>query len=118
MKLEYPKRASDIVIFVNTEYLLKNSAILYSLIMMSTGERKKAVTLALMAVLLIAFPNIKSACSVSSGADIDLFTRKEPYSGIGRNVQSDAFGPGESVVLHALVTYDNTPVQALPSHFT
>jgi len=117
MKLEYPKRASDIVIFVNTEYLLKNSAILHSLITMSTGERKKAVTLALMAVLLIAFPNIKNACSVSSGATIDLFTRKEPYSGRGRNVQSDAFGPEESVVLHALVTYDNTPVQALPIAF-
>src|SRR4030042_1237979 len=117
MKLDYPKSASDIVIFVNTEYLLKNSAILYSLITMSTGKRKKAVTLAIMTVLLIAIPNIKNAYSASSGATIDLFTHKEPYSGRGQNVQSDAFGPEESVLLHALVTYDNTPVQSLPVAF-
>jgi hypothetical protein len=62
-------------------------------------------------VLSFAFVGLKSAFSDGSGGKIDLFTQKEPYSGIGPNMPSDAFGPEEVVVLYALVSYNEIPVQ-------
>ncbi|MBS7620639.1 hypothetical protein KEJ32_00705, partial [Candidatus Bathyarchaeota archaeon] len=47
----------------------------------------------------------------SSGRSIDLFTQKEPFSGKGLNEPSDSFQPQEEVILYALVTYNNYPVQ-------
>jgi len=44
---------------------------------------------------------------------IDLFTQKEPYSGRGLNNASDAFSPRleSKVVLYALVTYNEEPLE-------
>jgi hypothetical protein len=55
--------------------------------------------------------------SVTSGRMIDLFTQKEPYSGKGANVSSDAFAPQEEVILYARVTYGGDPVQNKPVDF-
>ncbi len=44
------------------------------------------------------------------GSVIDLYTQKAPYSGKGTNQHSDAFAPGEAVVLFANVTYNGEPV--------
>jgi hypothetical protein len=53
----------------------------------------------------------------SEGRRIDLFTQKEPYSGRGINVSSDAFAPQEEVILYAYVTYGGDPVQNKPVDF-
>ena len=43
---------------------------------------------------------------------IDVYTQKpEPYSGKGLNQPSDAFAPGEEVILYAEVTYNYDPVE-------
>jgi len=47
----------------------------------------------------------------SSGRMIDLFTQKEPYSGRGINKSSDAFAPQSELILFALVTYNEEPVE-------
>ena len=69
---------------------------------------------AITAILLsLAFANMKIAFSNDTGGKIDLFTQKEPYSGKGPNMPSDAFGPGEEVQIYALATYNEYPVQSL-----
>ncbi len=45
-----------------------------------------------------------------SGRVIDLYTKKEPYSGRGPNQSSDAFAPQEELFLCAKVTYNEDPV--------
>jgi hypothetical protein len=45
------------------------------------------------------------------GRNIDLFTQKQPYSGKGPNQPSDSFQPQEEVILYALVTYNEAPIQ-------
>jgi hypothetical protein len=42
--------------------------------------------------------------------DIDIFTQKEPFSGRGENVASDAFHPGEPITLFASVSINDAPV--------
>lgn len=61
--------------------------------------------------------NMKIAFSNNTGGKIDLFTQKEPYSGKGPNMPSDAFNPGEEVQIYALVTYNVESVQNLPVAF-
>jgi parallel beta-helix repeat protein len=41
---------------------------------------------------------------------IDVYTQKEPYSGKGPNMPSDAFAPEEQVILYAHVTFNDEPV--------
>jgi len=41
---------------------------------------------------------------------IDVYTQKEPYSGKGPNMPSDAFAPEEEVILYANVTFNDEPV--------
>lgn len=53
----------------------------------------------------------------SDGRRIDLFTQKEPYSGKGINKSSDAFAPDSMVILYALVTYNEEPVEYRPVGF-
>jgi hypothetical protein len=48
--------------------------------------------------------------SRNSSVTVDVYTQKEPYSGRGQNMPSDAFGPEDVVILHALVTKGNTTV--------
>lgn len=112
------KNLSNIVIFVITEYLLKNSALLYSLVTMSTRARKIAAVLAVMAILFcFVLPDIGVAHSAGYGGNLDLFTGKEPNDGRGPNMPSDSYGPEESVILYALVTYDNAPIRSVPVAF-
>jgi hypothetical protein len=42
--------------------------------------------------------------------EIDIFTQKEPFSGKGENVASDAFHPGEPVTLFACVSVNGAPL--------
>jgi hypothetical protein len=46
-----------------------------------------------------------------TGAMIDLYTQKDPYSGRGPNMPSDAFAPQEEVILYAYVSYDCNPLE-------
>ena len=88
------------------------------MIMMNAKLKKLLVMPAITAILLsLAFANMKMAFSNGTGGKIDLFTQKEPYSGKGPNMSSDAFNPQEVVILYALVTYSETPMQNLPVAF-
>jgi len=78
---------------------------------MSAKLKKSVVIFAMTAILLsFVFSNLKIAFSNYDDGKIDLFTQKEPYSGKGPNVQSDAFGPDEEVQIYGLVTYKDYPV--------
>ena len=108
------KNASFIAIFMIAEYLLKNSILIKCLMAMNVKLRKLAVTLTIITILLsFTVANVKIAFSSDIVGKIDLFTQKEPYSGKGPNMPSDAFGPGEVIILYALVTYGETPKQNL-----
>jgi len=73
--------------------------------------RKLAVTFTIIAIILSFTPsNMKVTFSTGAGGKIDLFTQKEPYSGKGPRISSDAFSFGEEVQIHALATYNDCPV--------
>jgi hypothetical protein len=78
---------------------------------MRIGERKLALMLIIVTILFgLTLNNIEIVGSSGASGVIDLYTQKEPYSGIGPNMPSDAFGFGENVSIYALVTYHNAPV--------
>lgn len=76
------------------------------------SSRSIAAT-AMVILVLFSLVNFEALGSNALGASIDLFTQKEPYSGKGLDMPSDAFGPGEVVDLNALVILNDTPVQNL-----
>jgi hypothetical protein len=77
---------------------------------MNTLSKKLAVTVAMIIVLLsYTLTNINAAFSSGASGKVDLFTQKEPYSGKGPDMPSDAFGPQEPVILYALVLYNEVP---------
>jgi len=81
---------------------------------MSVRPKKLVLMLTLGAILLgLTLANMKIVGSDSAGGAIDLFTQKEPYSGQGPNMPSDAFGPGEEVQIYASATYNDYPVEGL-----
>jgi len=81
---------------------------------MDAKIKQLALTLTVMVFLLsYTFANMEVVYSNNTYREIDLFTQKEPYSGKGPNVPSDAFGPGNMVILYALVTDDRVPLQNL-----
>ena len=81
---------------------------------MSAKPKKLALMLTIAAILLsLTLANMKIVDANGTGGKIDLFTQKEPYSGKGPNVPSDAFGPEEEVQIYALATYNEYPVQNL-----
>jgi len=85
---------------------------------MCARPKKLAVTVTMIAILLsFTLANMKFAHSSDAGGKIDLFTQKEPYSGKGPNMPSDAFGLQDIVILYALVTYNEAPIQNLPVAF-
>jgi len=73
------------------------------------GTGARVIVLLVLFILLSA-----SMWSVSyaqgGSATLDVFTQKEPYSGRGPNMPSDAFGPGDFMILYALLTYSESPV--------
>ena len=81
---------------------------------MNTRLKKFATMLTIIVVLLsYALVSMKITYSADTDGKIDLFTQKEPYSGKGPNMPSDAFGPEEVVILYALVTYGEVSLQNL-----
>ena len=76
---------------------------------------KKVAVMLIMIVFLFRYisVNMEVVYSDSTYGTIDLFTQKEPYSGKGSNMPSDAFGPGEIVILYALVDDDGVPLRNL-----
>jgi hypothetical protein len=82
--------------------------------MMSVKPKKLALMLTIGTILLsLTLTNIKIVGSNSTGGEIDLFTQKEPYSGKGQNMPSDAFALGEEVQIYASATYNDYPVEGL-----
>jgi len=78
---------------------------------MNAKSKMLLATLAMaMMLLTLAATNIQAVHAADSGAKIDVFTQKEPYDGEGVNVSSDAFAPGDLVILHGLVTYNQAPL--------
>jgi hypothetical protein len=81
---------------------------------MDARIKQLGLTLTIMLFLLSCiFANMEVVYSNNTYGEIDLFTQKEPYSGKGLNMPSDAFGLGTIVVLYALVTDDGVPLQDL-----
>jgi hypothetical protein len=83
--------------------------------MLESARRPRKANIAMLAVLLILAalvvqPARPVAVSAASGRVIDLHTQKAPFDGKGINQSSDAFEPQDSVVLYALVTYNDAPV--------
>jgi len=83
--------------------------------MLESARRPRKANVAMLAVLLILAalvvqPARPVAVSAASGRVIDLHTQKAPFDGKGINQSSDAFEPQESVVLYAIVTYNDAPV--------
>ncbi|MEM1540948.1 MAG: hypothetical protein QXJ07_06200, partial [Candidatus Bathyarchaeia archaeon] len=85
--------------------------------MTMTKRRGPAATINLIMIVLlgnfILIINMKPAFSDGAGGSIDLFTQKVPFNGKGPNVPSDAFSPGDIVILYALVEYNKYPQQNL-----
>ncbi|MCW4052803.1 MAG: hypothetical protein NWE78_06320 [Candidatus Bathyarchaeota archaeon] len=66
------------------------------------------LALVVLGVLTFSFLVRNSVTAQLSG--IDIFTQKEPFSGRGENVASDAFHPGEPVTLFARVFVSGAPI--------
>jgi len=79
---------------------------------MDAEIEKSAVTLTIMIFLLsYIVANMEVGYSNNTYGEIDLFTQKEPYSGKGPNMPSDALSPEDVVILYASVTYNEEPLQ-------
>ena len=96
-----------------TEYLLKNAHQINDLRMMKSKSKALALMLAFSLILLILIEdNVEFTYSVENrGGRLDIFTQKEPFSGRGLNVSSDAFSPEDRVVVYASVVYNDYPVE-------
>jgi hypothetical protein len=64
----------------------------------------------LLLVLLLSQAVVMSTVAAQAGY-IDVFTQKAPFDGRGPHASSDAFHPGEKVVVNALVEYNDMPVK-------
>jgi hypothetical protein len=83
--------------------------------MTMNAKLKKLVVILIITIILLSFTqaNLDITFSGEIGGKIDLFTQKEPYSGKGLHMPSEAFGLGEVVILYALVTHNEGPLQNL-----
>jgi hypothetical protein len=89
------------------------------MMMMEIRLRNPPIILAILAILFSSvLANISVAFLVDASVKVDVFTQKQPYSGRGLNMPSDAFGPQENVVLYALVTHNDVPVDNMLVAFT
>jgi len=63
-------------------------------------------------VILLGFSDVVMVVKGETlGWQVDVYTQKETFNGVGLGVSSDAFAPLETVVLFAYVTYNLAPVQ-------
>jgi len=83
--------------------------------MLEETVMRRQVAALTMATIIVgaALLSINVAFPSPEGAGLDLYTQKQPYSGMGINVTSDAFGPGEEVQVFALATYNDFPIQGI-----
>jgi len=80
--------------------------------MMRRLRNPASIIIGVTILLSLALPNVKSVSSGDyGGCCIDVFTQREPFSGKGSNAPSDAFGPEEILILYALVTYRDWPIE-------
>ena len=85
--------------------------ILWCLTSMYARSKRVALLLFVVGILFSsALVGIRVVHSAPDYVTLDLFTQQTPYSGIGPNGTSDAFGPGESVEIYALILYKGYPV--------
>jgi len=105
--------ASSVVIFMITEYLLKYAALNLRLIAMKLRLEQLATMLAVTMLLVNSTAiSIRTVFSNGpAGCTIDVFTQREPYSGKGLDMPSDAFGPEEILILYALVSQMGWPLE-------
>jgi hypothetical protein len=78
---------------------------------MSIKMKKSLSLITLILLQLTAVTVLFSSTYCERGRNIDLFTQKQPFSGRGPNQPSDSFQPQEEVILYALVTYNEAPIQ-------
>ncbi|MEM3361454.1 MAG: CARDB domain-containing protein [Candidatus Bathyarchaeia archaeon] len=71
----------------------------------------KALTIIVIVLLSLASADLGLGFPDRINGKIDIFTQKEPFNGKGPNLPSDAFAPGEMVVLYALVEYNGQQLQ-------
>jgi hypothetical protein len=65
-------------------------------------------------LFVLVFASMSSIVfSQGSSVVVDVFTQKEPYSGVGPNMPSDSFGPDDIVILYALVTRSGSPLSGI-----
>lgn len=80
------------------------------MVMMTSRLRKSAIAIAILLVFIdSAVVNMRIALPTNS-VQVDVFTQKQPYSGRGQNMPSDAFGPQDVVILYGEVLKDGAPV--------
>lgn len=91
--------------------LVKEYTITNNLITMDSRLKKPAARVAVLVIICSCVLTSLRVAHSSSGGEIDLFTEKEIYNGKGLNMSSDAFGPGQNITIHALVTYNDYPVR-------
>ena len=73
---------------------------------MGARQRKTVAMLAIVTTICCCLvSNVDTAIADTSAAQIDLYTDKVPYNGVGQNARSDAFVPGENVRIHAFASY-------------
>jgi len=79
---------------------------------MMMRDRLRKSALALVTTIILCQSAVAGIALASSTgfARIDVFTQKQPYSGRGHNMPSDAFGPQDVVFLYAQVWTDNLTV--------
>jgi len=100
----------------------------HRLMELSIKERIRLLGICLILLLLLFYQlvffgagvvkaNTDSISILNGGPMIDLFTQKEPYSGRGANISSDAFAPGSLLILFASVKYNEEPVEYMSVAF-
>ena len=75
------------------------------------------LVLLLFIILLLGFHNTFFVKGESPGWQVDVYTQKEPYNGVGLGEASDSFAPHQTVLLYANVTYNMGPVQNVQVSF-
>lgn len=76
--------------------------------MMMNMSRLRKAALALVMLTAVALTVVNTCAALpESSVQVDVFTQKQPYSGKGHNMPSDAFGPQDVVILYAEVLRDN-----------
>ena len=78
-----------------------------------------AAALVLSVVCFFSFSSVTiQVRGEAPGWQVDVYTQKQPHSGVGPGQPSDAFAPDDLVILYANVTYNGAGVQHMPVSFS